>query len=414
MRKEFGKLLSVNEVRELIKNRLVLPIEPEIINVENSMGRMIFIDICAGKDNPILPRSAMDGFAVRSKDTMEAAGENEVEITISGEVRIGEFPEHQDGDRICIRIATGGYVPESFDAVVPVEQTEEYDGKIIINNRYRPGENIDPKGSDYKEGEVLLRRGTIIKSKDILAMTSLGKGSVEVLKKVKVAVSPTGNELVPFGSKAPDFSIYDSNSWGVKTALEEVGQFEVRHHGILRDEESLVSEAMAVMLKQSDLVITTGGTSTGEKDLVYKVLEEYEPGIIFHGIGTKPGMPSLFAIAGGKPVIGLPGPPVSAMMVLYELFIPGMLENLGISGLPVKIRARLGERARITRSRYNMIPVALNQESGREPVVYPLPGGSGAVSRLAKAQGYIVHPGGLDFLEAGTEVMVMPFSRILL
>ncbi len=408
MHKRFDKLITVEEARSLIRKNLNLPVEEEKINLGDSLGRMLISDVVAPMNSPMLPRSAMDGFAVRHSDIEGAGKGRPIELSVAGSVSIGEEPQEYSGENICVKIPTGGAVPEFFDAVVPVEFTEELDGNVAVNESFQAGANIDPAGSDYREGEILLRKGTVIRSKDVSVLASIGKSDVDVLKRIRVGVAPTGNELMPAGFMPTPSKIYDSNGWGIKAVLDEANQFVARHYGILHDNQEEISGGIRKMLMENDMVITTGGTSAGEQDMVYRVVAEAEPGIIFHGIRTKPGMPTLLSISDGKPVIGLPGPPVSAMMVLYEIFMPVIFEKLGLSGIPIRMHAKLSEDTRISRGKRNLIPVSL-QDNG-ELLATPLPGGSGAVTRLSRAQGYFSYEGDSEVLEAGTKVSVVPFS----
>ncbi len=408
MHKKFENLISVEEARDLIRKHIALPVESEKINLGESLRRMLIDDIVAPRDSPSLPRSAMDGYAVRAEDIRGASEANPVSLRIEGEVLIGEMPLECDGPGICARIPTGGNVPDNFDTVVPVEYTKEDDGSVKIKQYFESGSNVDPAGSDYREGEILTRKGRVIRSKDVAVIASIGNSDVNVLKKIKVGIAPTGNELMPAGFMPTPAKIYDSNGWGIKAALDETNLFAARHYGILRDNKEELANGIRKMLMENDLVITTGGTSAGEMDLVYHVLEEMEPGIIFHGISTKPGKPTLLAVAGDKAVISLPGPPVSAMMILYEIFMPILYEKIGMIGIPIKMRAKLAQPAKISRGKRNLVPVSISDEG--ELLAYPLPGGSGAVTRLSRAQGYFSHPGDTDMLEEGTEVSVIPFS----
>lgn len=408
MHKKFDRLISADQAKELIRKTLTVPLESEKINLGDSLKRMLIADIVAPRNSPALPRSAMDGYAVRSSDIAGVSKEEPAFLEDIGEVLIGETPQVYSGEKICVKIPTGGSVPESFDCVVPVEFTAEHDGQIEITEHFAAGANIDPIGSDYREGEILLNKGTVIRSKDVSVIASLGRSDIDVLKKIRVGIAPTGNELMPAGFMPTPSKIYDSNGWGIKAVLDETNLFAARHYGILKDNMEEISGGLRNMLLENDLVITTGGTSAGEKDMVYRVLSESEPGIVFHGISTKPGMPTLFSVSGEKTVIGLPGPPVSAMMILYEIFLPILFEKVGMSGIRIRMHARLAEDARLSRGKLNLIPVSLRDEG--ELLAYPLPGGSGAVTRLARAQGYFSHPGDSDHISAGTRVDVVPFS----
>lgn len=408
MNRKFVSLVSTDEAESLLRKALVLPVGIEIVETVASTGRLLVSDIVAEKPSPAYSRSAMDGFAVRASDLTGVSEKNPGVLEIAGEVLIGNTSREFHGSGICVRVPTGGAVPEFFDTVVPIEHTTLSGNSVVISREFKKGSNIDASGSDYGKGQVLLKSGIILRSKDIAVATSAGVHEIPVLKKIKVGVSPTGNELVPAGSELEAGKIYDSNGPAVIAAFNETGLFEARHYGIINDEREEMQDALRKMIAENDLVVTTGGTSAGDHDLVYRILGEMKPGIIFHGVAVKPGMPTLLAVSGKKPVIGLPGPSVSAMMILYDLFLPALYEKAGFEGNAVQIRAVLESDTMIARGRKNLIPVALHY--GRSISARPVPGGSGRVSRLSEAQGYFTDPGNSDSIRAGTEVMVFPFS----
>lgn len=408
MHKKFENLISVEEAKSLIRKNLVLPVAGESIMIEDSIGRVLLSDIIAAGDSPYLPRSAMDGYAVRAEDITGTSEENAVKLKIAGRIEIGEKTPEISGTHICAKIPTGGSVPEYFDTVVPIEHIRENGDSIQILKFFKKGSNIDPKGSDYAKGEILVHRGQIIRSKDISVIASAGIKSLEVLKKIRVGIAPTGNELIPRDSELIPGKVYESNGWGIKAALEETRLFDAQHYGILSDNLDNISDTIGKMAGENDLVITTGGTSAGDHDYVYRAIEKTEPGIIFHGMKSKPGKPTLFAVVDHTPVICLPGPPVAAMMLLYEIFIPILYEKTSLKGIPVRMRAKLGKTTKISKNRLNLIPVSLKDEGTLTAT--PIHGGSGAMTRLSNAQAYITVYGNVDFLEAGTEVEVIPFS----
>lgn len=408
MSKRFDQLLTPEEAVKLIRKNVTIPRNTEWVDVERAFGRLAFSQVIAETESPIFPRSAMDGFAVKSTDLMGATDDNPRILRIAGEVVMGEIPPETPGTGICFRIPTGGSVPENFDTVVPVEDVEVSGGKVTIAGEFKKGLNIDAPGSDYRKGQILLQAGKIVRSNDIASLASTGVSKIEVLRKPRVGVAPTGNELISHGSERVAGKIYDSNGPAIIAAFNETGVFDAVHYGISEDEHEKIRSVVLKMLAENDIVVTTGGTSAGDHDLVYRILEEMEPGIIFHGLSSKPGMPTLFAVAGEKPVIGLPGPSVSAMMVLYDLFLPVLIEKAGVIGHRLSIQATLDADTRITVGRRNLIPVSLSY--GKNNLAHPIQGGSGAVARLSEAQGYFVCEGDVDTLKSGTEVSVFLFS----
>lgn len=408
MHKKFDNLISVEEAKSQIRKYLEIPVAGESIMLENSVGRILLADVIAPSDSPYLPRSAMDGYAVISDEITGASDQNGIKLKIAGRIEIGMSPPDFSGSGICAKIPTGGSVPECFDTVIPIEEIREERNSVTILQYFPKGSNIDPKGSDYSRGEILVHKGQIIRSKDISVIASAGIKTLEVLRKIKVGIAPTGNELISRDSEPVPGKVYESNGWGIKAALEETGIFEPWHYGILSDRLDNISVTLRKMVSENDLVITTGGTSAGDHDFVYRAIGETEPGIIFHGMKAKPGKPTLYALVGKKSVISLPGPPVAAMMILYEIFIPILYEKVSGKGIRVKMRAKLGRSVRISKHRLNLIPVSVSND--HDITVFPIHGGSGAMTRLSNAQAYMVIDGNTDTLEEGTEVEVIPFS----
>ncbi|MCL4332526.1 MAG: molybdopterin molybdotransferase MoeA [Candidatus Thermoplasmatota archaeon] len=409
LHKSFDSLIPVQEARRILGKAMKLPIVPENISLDQAAGRMVISDFFAQESSPGFPRSAMDGYAVRSADIENASLEHPVRIRVGGDILIGEVPHRAGKDATCMKIPTGGYVPEPFDAVIPVERATLDGEDIIAIERLKPGSNIDPEGSDYRKGEVLIRKGTILRSKDIIAIASQGKQNVRVLKKIRIGIVSTGNEITPVGGHLEPGARYDSNSWGIMAALGETGQFTATNYGIAKDTRDETESLIKRVFKENDLVITTGGTSAGEKDYVYRAASDMSPGIQFHGLKVKPGMPALFALNANKGMIGLPGPSVSAMMLLYDLFMPEMLSTLGATGIPIQMKYSLARDLRLSRGRLNLVPVSLSMEARK---ACPLTGGSGALGRLPRANGYIALEGDVDVLREGAEVWVRPFSPL--
>lgn len=409
MHKEFDKLTGIEEARIVIRENLSLPRVVERVKIQRSHGRMLASPVRAPMDSPLMPRSAMDGYAINSADTGGANAERHVRIRVTGTVSIGYPPVGEFGRGTCARISTGAYLPPGLDAVIPVENAVNSDGSILVAREYAGGENVDQVGSDFRQGSILIREGSLIDWRRISMLHLLGMGEVDVMKKIAVSVIPTGDELAPRKGQDQLYKTRESNSSGIKAALEETGQFLVRRYPPQPDDADRIGLTLDRALRSSDAVITIGGTSAGEKDLIYRILEEQSNGLLFHGLAVKPGMPTLFCTINHKPVVGLPGPPVSSQMVFYEIFLPEFLRHTGMSWIRPTFHAKLVERTRLSPGRMNLIPVELVEEGGL--IARALPGGSSTMARLSLANGYIAVHGDSAVIEAGTEVTVLPFGR---
>lgn len=403
---EATKLIDVHEAEERLRGSIHFSRTSEVIRVENSFGRIIDGNVVAPFDIPLSSRSAMDGYAVRAQEIKDASETAPVKLHMTAEIGLGERFDNSVPEASCIRIPTGGFVPSGLDTVVPVEMTSIVDGIVQFSAPLLDGENVDPAGSFVKKGEVLVHGGKVIGSNDIAALAAIGVDSISVSKKISVAIAPTGNELIPLGTPLSSGKVYDSNSLGLKAMLEPTGLFAVTHFGILKDDREVLKTAFTEMLRDYDLVITLGGTALGTMDLIPGLLSEMEPGIIFHGIRARPGTPTLFAMAGEKCIIGLPGPPVSAYLVMREIILPVLLEKAGSSIPKATFPATLTQSVKISRGKYNIVPVRL--ENADNTTAIPLSGSSAAIGRLSLADGYFVYDGEKEVIDAGIIVDVIP------
>ncbi len=409
MHKEFDKLTGIEEARIAIRENLSLPRIVERVATHRSHGRMLASPVRAAMDSPFMPRSAMDGYAINSRDTGGANAERPVRLRVTGTVSIGHAPVGEFGKGTCARIPTGAYLPPGLDAVIPVEKAGNSDGSILASKEYARGENVDQVGSDFRQGSILIREGSLIDWRRISMLHLLGIGEVDVLGKIAVSVIPTGDELTSRRGQDQLYKPRESNSSGIKAALEETGQFTVSRYSPPPDDAERIGLTLDRALRSSDAVITIGGTSAGERDLIHRILEELSHGLVFHGLAVKPGMPTLFCTIDHKPVVGLPGPPVSSQMVFYEIFLPEFLRHIGLSWIRPTFHAKLADRTRLSPGRLNPIPVQLAEEGGL--LARAIPGGSSALARLSLANGYIAVQGDSAAIEAGTEVTVLPFGR---
>lgn len=407
MYEEESSLIDIHEVRSRIRKHMAFHAEFEQVSLHDSMGRVLADDLRSDFDVPPSPRSAMDGYAVLAIEISTASEQEPVVLRNKGEITLGETFTMSHENRTCVKIPTGSAVPDGFDAVVPVEHTSVNGDEITITKGFQKGENIDPAGTFHMKGDLLFPAGKVLGANDIAALATLGKTSLRVRAKIKVAVLPTGSELIALGSQWSPEKVFDSNSMGVIAMLRATNLFEVTHGGILKDDIESISSAFDSYLRSNQLVISIGGTALGNKDLIPGVLAKRNPGIIFHGIKTKPGVPTLFAAAGDRSVIGLPGPPVSAFLVMYDIFRPILIEKAGGYLGTASINAVLEEDTKMSRGRYNIVPVKL--DAGEPVRANSLQGSSAAVMRLSHADGYFTHMGEDQYLPRGTSVSVIPF-----
>ncbi len=410
-RKIFRNLVSVDEalrVVESIKDNLAPRFEE--VEITGALNRVLAEDVYAGCDVPPFDRAAMDGYAVRAEDTYLAEEDNPVRLRVTGSIETGENPNIEVGRGEAVRIATGAVMPAKANAVVMVEYTSESDGVVEVYRAVAPGENVVAAGSDVMAGELIARAKTRITAREAGILAAVGVGKVRVYEKPKVAVISTGNEVEEWGRKLEPGKIYDVNTATISLAVEENGG-EVVYRKIARDSYDSIRSAIEEAVRKADIVITSGGTSAGEGDIVYRVLGELGE-VLVHGIAVKPGKPAIIAVVDGKPVFGLPGYPTSAFMI-FEKFVSPVIRHL--AGMKDekerKVRARLAVRIASPHGRREFHPVCLVE--GEEGLTaYPLTGNySAMVSKLAQADGFVEIGENVAFLEPG-EVEVTLFSTL--
>jgi len=381
---------------------------PENIPIEESYGRIVYEDIISPEDLPGFDKSTVDGFAVRAEDTFGAKEGMPVYLTVKGEVQMGKIPNFSLNPGECASISTGGMLPEGANAVIMIEHVNIIDENLIeILKPVSPGENVIFKDEDIKKGEVVFKAGHKLRPQDVGALAGLGITEIKVVKKPKVAIILTGDEIVPHNEKVTPGKVRDINSFTLKGLIKEHGGIPIKI-GIVKDEYSAIKKATEKALNISDIVLITGGTSAGVKDLTMEIINESgHPGVIFHGVSMKPGKPIIAGVCNGKPVFGLPGHPV-AVYICFKLFVKPVIEKmLGITQQEYKkvIRAKIERSLHSQAGRTDYIRVYLKEKNG-ELWAIPLLSKSGLIMSLAKADGIITIPSELLGIEKGEMVEV--------
>ena len=411
----FHKLVSVEEALELVNNALggLKPLGVERVTLDDALGRVLAEEVFAKTSYPPFDRSTVDGYAVRASDLYSATEESPITLKVIGKAEVGIpfYGEVNEGE--CVEIATGAPVPRGANAVVMVEFTKRVAAdKVMFFRPVAPNENIAQAGSDMSVGDVVLRKGTVISPREIAVLASVGIKEVAVYRKVSVAVFSTGNELASVGEDLELGKIYDINGPTLTAMLRELGA-KADFRGIIPDDhEEMVRKIRDALLQGYDLVITSGSTSAGFGDMIYRVFDEISGGrVLVHGLKVKPGKPTVIAVSGDRLLIGLPGFPLSAMMVFHKLVKP-IVEILGgikprATGL---VKAKLAYRIEAGRGRLELIPVQLiSGENGL--TAYPLLGHSGSTHLLSTADGILEAPESREFFQEGEEVEIMLLSE---
>jgi len=410
MRKVFRQISTIEESLKAIESFCNLKREVEEIDILNATGRVLAEDVYAVVSVPPFDRATMDGYALKAEDTFGADEDNPVRLKVIGKVEAGEWPNSEVRKGEAMEVSTGAVVPKGANAVVMVEFTRERDGFVEIFKSVTPGENLMSAGSDIMAGELLLRSGVQLTHREIGVLAACGIIKVRVFKKPRVAVISTGNELQEPGKTLELGKIYDVNSYALCSAIEENGGVAIRL-GIIRDDEEEMKKAILLALEKADIVLTSGSTSAGFGDKMYRVLDEIGK-VVVHGIAVKPGKPTIIAFRNGKPIFGLPGYPVSALTIFEILVAPLIRKLSGLDADRRKIKVRLATKVFSEIGRREFLPVHIVLGKGGYSA-YPVTGSySGAITALAFSDGIVEIPENVMMLEENEEVEVKLFSMI--
>lgn len=409
MGRPFRERIPLSEALRMISELDLRRVGLERVSVFESCGRILAEDIIAKWDVPHFDRAAMDGYAVRAEDTFGASLTNPISLKLVGEIEIGE-KAGRIGKGEAARISTGAMMPEGANAVVMLEFTEERDGYVDVFKAVTPWENVSKKGEDVKAGEVVLRRGEIVQPQDVGVIASLGYKVVRVLRRPKVGVLATGNELLEVGEVPKDGKIINSNSPMICCVLRNFGCDPV-YLGRVGDEFQEIERALKGSIESCDAVVITGGTSAGKRDLVPDVVSGLGK-VVFHGIAIKPGMPTGLGVIDNKPVLMLPGFPVACLIALQTIFPEVLAKLTGVKVLARRgsiVKAKLERRVPSQPGVRTFVRVLL--ENG---VAKPVrSSGSGILTSMVRANGMLIVPEEREGYEEGTVVDVILIRDIV-
>lgn len=410
---QFLQVVDRDEAERRFRSALVLtPLGEEEVRIEQALGRVLARDIVANTDVPPFDRSNFDGFAVQARDTFGASETDPVELELLPEaITPGRLPGSVVGPGQAVPIATGAVLPRGADAVVMIEQTEVEQDRVLVYRSVAPGTGVMHAGSDIARGEIVLRSGDPITSRELGVLAAIGVARVPVWKRPRVAIISTGDELATPGSPLEPGQIYDTNAYMLAGAVVEQGGEPVLL-GIVPDDIEELRRVIRHALEY-DVVLLSGGTSKGEGDLSYRVVRELPgPGIVAHGVALKPGKPICLAVAQPDqtrrpvPVVILPGFPTSAIFTFHEFVAPVIQSLAGRGRAPADtLEAEMAVRVLSDRGRTEYVLVGL-VPGERGPVAYPMGKGSGSVTAFARADGFLTVPRYQEFVEKGERVRI--------
>jgi molybdopterin molybdotransferase len=395
--------IALDEATALVDAAVRAVDRTERVALGEADGRVLAEDLVAAADVPPFARAAMDGYAVRAADTAGATRERPRALTRVATVFTGQVADRPVGPGECIEIATGAPMPDEADAVVIVEETDgEASGRVQVFSPVTPGQNIGPQGADIRRGQAVLAAGTRLTPSRIGAIAALGRADALVYARPRVAILSTGNEIVDPGAPLGPGQIYDINRFTLAAIVARHGGVPVPHH-TASDTIADLSRAVDDCLRE-DLLVFSGGSSVGERDLILDVLTARGE-LIFHGIAVKPGKPTAFGRIGGKLFFGMPGYPTSCLSNAYVLLVPALRRMARLPPhAPRSVHLPLSRRVTSAPGRHQIYTVTI-----ADGVAVPAFKSSGDITSMSQADGYIEIAADTDAVEAGTIVEVTLF-----
>ena len=395
--------IPLENARALIDAAIRPIARTELVALSAAAGRVLAEDLVATGDVPPFPRAAMDGYAVRAADTAGATRQQPKPLTRIGTVFTGEVSKQTVGPGQCLEIATGAPMPAGADAVVIVEETDgEASGSVLVYSPVTPRQHVGPQGADIKAGQRALAAGTLLTPSRLGAAAAIGRGTLRVYAQPRVAILSTGNELREPGEPLGPGEVFNINRFTMAAAVADHGGIPVPHRTAADTIEAL-SRAVDECLRE-DVLLFSGGSSVGERDLILDVLTARGE-LIFHGIAVKPGKPTAFGRIGGKLFFGMPGYPTSCLSNTYLLLVPALRKMARLPGQKIRsLSLPLGARVKSAPGRHQIYTVSI--VDGRAMPAFK---SSGDITSMSQADGYIEISAETDAVEAGTVVEVKLF-----
>ena len=396
--------ISFEESMEILNENLPSVKGSEKVFLSDVLNRVLAKDIVAKYDNPYMPTASMDGYAIKYDDIDSS------EIKIIGKNPAGHFDIKEIKKGEAVKTYTGSFMPKGADTLVPIENVEVRGDKLIIKEKVNKGFSVRPVGEDFKKGEILIKKGTLLKAGEIGVLASLGIPVVDVVKRGVVSILATGEEVVDLDAEFKMGQIRSSNNYTL-TALAKSLEFEAINLGIAGDKKNEIKSKILEALKTSDVVVTTGGVSVGDFDFVKEVTGEFD--VLFHGVNIKPGQWIMVAKAGEKYIVSLPGFPYSSF-VTFLLYVVPILESLENKKVLKKIKARLKHNFTKKFKKYQFVAVNIEFNNGFfVDTIGKKQGSSGILTNLIGNKALMCLKEGLYELKAGSEIDVLVYDRVV-
>ena len=412
--KPFFHVQTVAEVHGYA--RQIEPLASEEVELDQALGRSLARELTAPHDLPGFTRSTMDGYAVRGRDTFGATETEPGYLTLIGEVKMGQAPDFSLGPGQCARIGTGGMLPPGADAVVMVEHTRLLDdGTVEIARSVAPGTHVLGAADDAAQGQVLLPAGQCLRPQDLGLLAGLGVTRVAVIRRPRVGIISTGDEVVPVSAQPGPGQVRDVNTHTLAALVTQAGG-EPRPLGLVDDNEKRLRAKVAESLETCDLTLLSGGSSVGVRDLTAEVFLSF-PGarMLVHGVSVSPGKPFIWVEAGGRHLLGLPGQVASCMVAFHVLAEPLLERMLGREALPFtrfgRLPARLTRNLPSAQGREDYARVRVSANGDGTWQAEPLFGKSGLIRTLTQGHGLVRVPQESEGLDKGSPVEVLLFPQ---
>ncbi len=408
MMPEFLELIPPLKALEKLLADLTYRMTSETILSSDASGRVTATRITAPHPLPSFPRSTVDGFAVRAEDTHGSGESLPAYLSLIGEIPMGAPAEVTVGPGQCALIHTGGMLPKGADAVIMVEFTQcVHEGEIEVLHPLAAGDNVLEVGEDVSTGSIVILEGVKLRPAEIGGLMAIGKTSVDVAKKPRVGIISSGDEVVAPAEDIGPGKVRDVNAYTLSALIEQAGGIPVRY-GIVADTLEAMYKACSQAISENDLIVVTAGSSASTRDLTADVINRLgEPGVMVHGVNVRPGKPTILGICGGKAAIGLPGNPVSALVIASLFVVPVVHCLLGYSGKPLRaaVSAKLSINLASQAGREDWVPVRIlgERENYRAEPVF---GKSNLIFTLTRADGLVCIPADANGLAAGAQVEV--------
>ncbi len=410
----FFKVKTLEQVMAMVPQ--FSSVATETVQLSEATSRVLAADIHADHDIPGFRRSTMDGYAVHSGSTFGATESNPAWLTVAGSIAMGEVPAFSIKPGEAANISTGGMLPEGADSVVMVEHTEAIDETTVeIYKSVAPLQSAIDRDEDFRKGQEILKTGTLIRPQEAGLAAALGIHELPVYKIPRVGIISTGDEIVPAEETPPPGKIRDINSHTLAGLIRQAGAVPV-HFGIVRDSEKELFNTCVKALAETDMLLISGGSSVGVRDFTVDVLSSLEETeILVHGISISPGKPTILACSGvsGKPVWGLPGHVVSAMVVFQVVVLPFLKRLMGVAKYEdsgIRIPARLTRNVSSAQGRTDFVRVKMSVKGNGDPeiLVTPVLGKSGLIRTMVMADGLLEIGENVEGMEKGDSVMILP------